>query len=61
MQAKHKTLAGQKPIVMKADLGSKGIFYRVRLAGFDDQGAAKSTCSKLKAKGVSCFVSKINS
>ncbi len=61
MQARHKTLAGQKPVVMKADLGSKGIFYRVRLAGFDDQGAAKSTCSKLKAKGVSCFVSKINS
>lgn len=61
MQAKHRNLASQKPVVVKADLGSKGIFYRVRLAGFDDQNAAKSTCSKLKASGVACFVSKLNS
>ena len=61
MQAKHRALSGQKPIVVRADLGAKGIFYRVRFAGFDDQNSAKSKCSKLKAGGVSCFVSKINS
>jgi tetratricopeptide (TPR) repeat protein len=61
MQAKHRALSGQKPIVVRADLGSKGVVYRVRFAGFDDQNAAKSKCSKLKAGGVSCFVSKINS
>jgi tetratricopeptide (TPR) repeat protein len=61
MQAKHRALSGQKPIVVRADLGSKGIVYRVRFSGFDDQNAAKSKCSKLKAGGVSCFVSKINS
>jgi lipoprotein NlpI/cell division septation protein DedD len=61
MQAKHRVLAGQKPVVVKADLGAKGIFYRVRIAGFDNQNAAKSTCSKLKADGVSCFVSKMDS
>ena len=61
MQAKHRVLASQKPIVVKADLGSKGIFYRVRIAGFDDQSSAKSTCSKLKAGGVRCFVSKMSS
>ncbi len=61
MQAKHRVLASQKPIVAKADLGAKGIFYRVRIVGFDDQNAAKSTCSKLKAGGVKCFVSKLSS
>ncbi len=61
MQAKHRVLASQKPIVTKADLGAKGIFYRVRIVGFDDQNAAKSTCSKLKAGGVKCFVSKLSS
>jgi tetratricopeptide (TPR) repeat protein len=61
MQAKHRVLASQKPIVVKADLGAKGIFYRVRIAGFDDQSSAKSTCSKLKAGGVRCFVSKMSS
>ncbi len=61
MQAKHRALSGQKPIVVRADLGSKGIFYRIRFAGFESQNAAKSKCLKLKANGVSCFVSKINS
>jgi tetratricopeptide (TPR) repeat protein len=58
MQKKFKVLSGQSPVVMKADLGAKGIFYRVRFAGFEDQTGAQSACSKLKSKGVSCFVSK---
>ncbi len=41
----------------QAHLGSKGIFYRVRLHGFDEQSAAKSACNKLKSKGVNCSVS----
>ena len=61
MQAKHRMLSGQKPIVVRADLGSKGVVYRVRFAGFDEQGTAQSKCAKLKAEGVACFVSKINS
>jgi tetratricopeptide (TPR) repeat protein len=61
MQAKHRALAGQKPVVIRADLGKKGVVYRVRLGGFEDQSSAKSTCVKLKAKGVSCFVSRLNS
>ena len=58
MQKRNKALQNLKPIVVKADLGTKGVFYRVRLHGFDDQNGAKSACSKLKSKGVSCFVSK---
>ncbi len=58
MQQRSKVLQSLKPIVVKADLGTKGVFYRVRLHGFEDQAGAKSACSKLKSKGVNCFVSK---
>ncbi len=61
MKAKHRTLAAQKPVVVRADLGTKGIVFRVRLAGFENQSAAKKSCSKLKSSGVSCYVSKLNS
>jgi tetratricopeptide (TPR) repeat protein len=58
MQKRFNVLARKSPVVVRADLGTKGIFYRVRLAGFDDQKGAKSECNALKNKGVSCFVSK---
>jgi tetratricopeptide (TPR) repeat protein len=58
MQKRFKVLAGKSPVVVRADLGTKGIYFRVRLAGFDDQNGAKSECNSLKTKGVSCFVSK---
>ncbi len=58
LQNRFKALAKEKPVVVKADLGSKGVFYRVRLTGFDDQDAAKDRCSSLKRKGVSCYISK---
>ncbi len=61
MKAKHKALATQKPVVVRADLGTKGVVFRVRLAGFENQNAAKKSCSKLKSSGVSCYVSKLNS
>ena len=61
MKARHKVLAAKDPVVVRADLGSKGIFYRVRLIGFDNQADAKSECSRLKSKGVSCYISKAES
>ena len=61
ISASHKILSGEKPNVVKADLGTKGIFYRIRLGGFSDQADAKSKCSKLKAIGVGCYVSKAGS
>jgi tetratricopeptide (TPR) repeat protein len=61
MQKRFAVLADQTPVVMKADLGTKGIFYRLRLAGFENQTGAQSACAKLKAKGVSCFVSRASS
>jgi tetratricopeptide (TPR) repeat protein len=59
MQKRFKVLGNKSPVVVRADLGAKGIFFRVRLAGFDDQNGAKSECSNLKSKGVACFVSKV--
>jgi tetratricopeptide (TPR) repeat protein len=61
MQSRHALLTDAQPVVVRADLGTKGIFYRVRLSGFADKDAAKDTCMKLKSKGVACFVSKLNS
>lgn len=58
MQSRYKVLKSKEPVVVRADLGSKGIYYRVRLGGFDDQRAAAKECSKLKASGVSCYISK---
>ncbi|MGE0239699.1 MAG: SPOR domain-containing protein [Parvibaculaceae bacterium] len=61
LKARHKALGGMKPIVIKADLGKKGIYYRLRVGGFDSQSEARSACGKLKSRGLSCFVSKIDS
>ena len=61
MQGRYKVLAGKEPVVVRADLGTKGIFYRVRLVGFDSQSDAGSECARLKSKGVKCFVSKASS
>lgn len=61
MQARFKVLKSSKPNVVKADLGAKGTFFRVRLGGFDDQASAKAACAKLKAGGVSCYISKSGS
>ena len=58
MQKRFSVLAGKSPVVVKADLGTRGIFYRVRLTGFEDQIGAKSECNTMKSKGVSCFISK---
>jgi tetratricopeptide (TPR) repeat protein len=58
MQSRHGVLKSKKPVVVRADLGAKGIYYRVRLGGFDDQKAAAKECSKLKSSGVSCYISK---
>ena len=61
LQRKHSILAGLLPTVVRADLGSKGIFYRVRLHGFSEQEAAKTKCKAFKRQGVACYVSRAGS
>ena len=57
--AKHKgILASHALDIEKADLGSKGVWYRVRAAGFSDKAAATRACNNLKAAGQDCIVKK---
>lgn len=42
--------------VIRADLGAKGVFYRLRAGNFSAREQANSLCEGLKAKGVGCVV-----
>jgi cell division protein FtsN len=44
-------LSGYGPDVQKADLGEKGTWYRLRIAGFADRDVASALCDRLKADG----------
>ena len=44
--------------IARVDLGDKGIFYRLRVAGLADKAAAQQLCSKFKARGQACLVAK---
>lgn len=59
IQARRHVSIDREPVVLKAELGAKGTVYRVRFAGYDNQKSAQASCSKLKSKGVSCFVSRM--
>lgn len=58
-QAKHTPLLrGFSPDVQRADLGEKGIWYRLRVASFADKSAANALCDKLKADNGACFLAR---
>ena len=42
--------------VQRADLGAKGVFYRLRIGSFADREAAKGFCADVKAAGKDCMV-----
>lgn len=51
---KHTILRDVAHEVVKADLGDKGVYYRLRVTGVD----AAATCASLKAAGQACMVVK---
>lgn len=51
-------LGGHAPIVRRADLGAKGIYYRALVGPFASMEQAAGMCSSLKAAGGSCIVQK---
>ena len=52
MQQKYPTLlASYRPMVQKADLGSKGVWYRLRIGPIVDKTAATKLCGQLKSQG----------
>jgi outer membrane biosynthesis protein TonB len=58
-KARHAALlSGYGPDVQRADLGEKGTWYRLRIAGFPDRDVASALCERLKADGGSCFLGK---
>ncbi len=58
MQQKYPTLlASYRPIVQKADLGTKGVWYRLRIGPINDKAVASKLCSQLKSQGLNdCLV-----
>lgn len=42
--------------IQRADLGAKGVFYRLRVGAFPDREAAKGFCADVKATGKDCMV-----
>ena len=59
LQAKYpKLLGGREPMVRRADLGAKGVYYRAMVGPFVSAEQATELCSNLKAAGGSCIVQK---
>lgn len=42
--------------IQQADLGARGVFYRLRVGSFADRAAAKGFCADVKAAGKDCMV-----
>ncbi len=61
MKARHKVLADKDPVVVACRPWHQGHLLSRAFIGFDNQGDASSACSKLKSKGVKCFISKASS
>lgn len=57
--AKHAGLLnGFGPDVQRADLGDKGVWYRLRIASFPNKDGANALCDRLKAQGGACFLAR---
>ncbi|HUG62950.1 MAG TPA: SPOR domain-containing protein, partial [Methylomirabilota bacterium] len=58
LQQKHPgLLGGLSPDVQRADLGAKGVYYRVRV-GQPSGGDANGLCTQLKAAGSDCIIAR---
>ena len=57
LQAKFPTeLGGRQPIIRRADLGAKGVFYRTLVGPFASAQDASQFCANYKAAGGQCVV-----
>ena len=41
--------------IVRADLGTLGVFYRVRVGNFPNARAAYQTCALIKSRGGQCI------
>ena len=52
MQQRYPSLVAKyRPMVQKADFGTKGVWYRLRIGPIVDKAAAIKLCRQLKAQG----------
>jgi cell division septation protein DedD len=59
LQKGFPTLLGDRQlVVVTADLGSRGTFFRVQAGFFPDRASADAACAQLKARGQDCLVTK---
>jgi cell division protein FtsN len=58
VKANKALLGGLSPLVVRADLGSRGVFHRLRAGPVDGPEAAAALCSRLKKRKVGCLVIK---
>ena len=57
MQSRFPELmSGVRPDIQRADLGEKGIYYRLRVGFFSDKARADAFCGDLKDAGQGCLV-----
>ena len=57
LQAKFPNeLGGRQPLIRRADLGSKGVFYRTMIGPFASAQEASQFCATYKAAGGQCVV-----
>lgn len=49
-------LDGKSENIERADLGDKGVFFRLRIGPFASSAAAKTYCEGLKTRGAECIV-----
>ena len=49
-------IAGRDLLVERADLGTKGIFYRLQIGPFADRAEAATLCQDIKAAGGDCLL-----
>jgi len=56
-----RVVRNARPVVMKAEIKGRGIYYRLRLVGFGDRNLARRLCARIKRKGASCLVTRAGS
>ncbi len=47
---------GATKVIQRADLGSEGVFYRLRVGAFADRSEASAFCEAIKEAGANCIV-----
>jgi len=61
LSRRHSSVLGKlDPIYQRADLGTRGVVYRLRTGPFAERRDADRVCNALKRRGASCFTAASN-